>query len=64
VPLLGDLPLLGHLFRSEKDSTVKTELILMITPRVIDNTSQWQGIRQKLSEGLELIKLPEEKSSN
>lgn len=64
VPFLGDLPLLGHLFRSEKDSTVKTELILMITPRVIDNTSQWQGIRQKLSEGLELINLPEEKSSN
>jgi len=64
VPLLGDLPILGHLFRSEKDSTVKTELILMITPRVIDNTSQWQGIRQKLSEGLELINLPEEKSSN
>ncbi len=64
IPLLGDLPLIGHLFSSQKDSTTKTELILMITPKVIDNTSQWQGIRQKLSEGLELIQLPEEKSSN
>lgn len=63
IPLLGDLPLIGHLFSSQKDSTTKTELILMITPKVIDNTSQWQGIRQKLSEGLELIQLPEEKSS-
>lgn len=64
IPLLGDLPVIGHLFRSQKDSTTKTELILMITPKVIDNTSQWQGIRQKLSEGLELIQLPEEKSGN
>lgn len=64
VPFLGDLPIIGKFFSTDKDSTTKTELILMITPRVIDNTSQWQGIRQKLSEGLELIQLPEEKTSN
>ncbi|MFN6969848.1 MAG: type II secretion system protein GspD [Rheinheimera sp.] len=64
IPFLGDLPVIGKFFSAERDSTTKTELILMITPRVIDNTSQWQGIRQKLSEGLELIQLPEEKTSN
>ena len=64
VPLLGDLPILGNLFKSQKDSTTKTELLLLITPRVIDNTSQWQNVRNKLASGLELLQLPEEKNSN
>lgn len=35
VPILKDLPLLKYLFGTENDSVSKTELILMITPRVI-----------------------------
>lgn len=35
VPLLGDIPILGRLFRSDSDDKSKTELILSITPRLI-----------------------------
>lgn len=35
VPLLGDLPLLGSAFRSTKKTTSSTELVFVITPRII-----------------------------
>jgi len=35
VPLLGDLPLLGGLFKSETEETITSELVIFITPRVI-----------------------------
>lgn len=35
VPGLGDLPLLGRLFASNRDSNTKTEIVLLITPHVI-----------------------------
>jgi general secretion pathway protein D len=35
VPFLGDLPVLGRLFSSQKDTKDKTELILSITPRLV-----------------------------
>jgi general secretion pathway protein D len=36
VPVLGDLPYLGKLFRSESTKTRKTNLIIFVTPRIID----------------------------
>jgi general secretion pathway protein D len=35
VPFFKDLPYLGYLFGKKSDSTVKTELIILLTPRVI-----------------------------
>jgi len=35
VPVLGDIPLLGGLFRSKKDTTVKREVIIVLTPFVL-----------------------------
>lgn len=35
IPLLGDIPLLGNLFRSKNKSTTETELVIFITPHVI-----------------------------
>ncbi len=37
IPLLGDLPLLGGLFRFEGESTVNSELVIFITPHVMIN---------------------------
>lgn len=36
VPLLGDLPFLGRLFRSEGSSSVKRNLMIFVTPTLID----------------------------
>ena len=38
VPILGDIPLIGFLFRSQSKSMVKKELLFMITPRIIKDT--------------------------
>ena len=37
VPRLGDLPLLGRLFSNQRDELSKTEIVLLITPRIIRN---------------------------
>ena len=36
VPLLGDIPVLGNLFKTTSKENSKTELIIFITPRILD----------------------------
>jgi general secretion pathway protein D len=36
VPLLGDLPFVGRLFRSESSQTLKKNLMIFVTPTIID----------------------------
>lgn len=42
VPWLSRIPLLGYLFRQKKESTVKSELVILLQPKVIEN-NQWQN---------------------
>ncbi|MGN0844222.1 MAG: type II secretion system secretin GspD [Kiritimatiellia bacterium] len=42
IPILGDIPLLGRLFRSESDEKTRTEIIVFLTPRVIDTPGQME----------------------
>lgn len=37
VPGLGDLPILGRLFSTQRDDRNKTEIVLLITPRILRN---------------------------
>jgi len=37
VPGLGDIPLLGRLFSSNRDDNNKSEIVLLITPRILRN---------------------------
>ncbi|MEQ8803408.1 MAG: type II secretion system protein GspD, partial [Haliea sp.] len=43
VPLLGDIPLLGRLFRSDAVSVVKTNLLIFIRPTIIRDDRQLAG---------------------
>jgi len=36
IPLLGDMPLLGALFRFEGEDTIISELVVFITPRIVE----------------------------
>jgi type IV pilus assembly protein PilQ len=36
IPLLRNIPILGHLFKSTKKSKGKTELMIFITPRIVE----------------------------
>ena len=40
VPILGDIPILGALFTSIENQTVRTEIIAFITPLVVDNPDE------------------------
>jgi type IV pilus assembly protein PilQ len=35
IPVLGDLPIVGSLFRSKKRNVVQTELVVFVTPRIL-----------------------------
>lgn len=52
VPLLGSLPLIGALFRGNTDAGDKTELVIFVTPRVIESADEWQDIKAKFGAGL------------
>ncbi len=39
VPVIGDFPVIGALFKKTKDSNIRTELIILITPHIIDESS-------------------------
>lgn len=44
VPLLGDIPLLGFLFRTSSNSTTKSNLLVFITPHVIKDPSDFADV--------------------
>lgn len=50
VPLLGKLPILGSLFTSKGKSNGRTELMVLITPRIISESSELDELGSKLSE--------------
>ncbi len=43
LPGLGDIPVVGRLFSNQRDSGSKTEIILLITPRVVRNLALPEG---------------------
>ena len=43
VPILGDIPLIGTLFRSTSSTKKKNEMVIMITPKIITDTEDATG---------------------
>jgi type II secretory pathway component GspD/PulD (secretin) len=43
VPLLGDIPLIGALFRGTTDSTKRQEIIVMLTPHIVSEPAETQA---------------------
>jgi len=41
VPILGDIPLLGGLFRHKQLTRIKKELVILLKPTVIEHGSDW-----------------------
>jgi len=39
VPILGDIPILGALFRSRSNSNTRSEVIILLTPKIIEDTA-------------------------
>lgn len=50
VPVLGDIPWVGNLFQTKGKNKVRTELIILITPRVILDTVDLDDFSNRLNE--------------
>lgn len=52
VPVLKDIPLLGNLFRQQRKVNVRSELVILLKPLVVDSRNTWsrylQQTRQRL----------------
>ena len=56
VPILGDLPILGHLFRETTHKKTKTNLLLFLTPYIIRDQSDFRAIfERKMKERQEFV---------
>lgn len=57
IPLLKDVPLLGNLFKNQSRSKIKTELVLMIIPYIIETHDQAASISQAIINRMETLEL-------
>ena len=58
VPFLGDIPILGHLFRRSQTTLSKQNLVILLTPYIIDSSEDLQRIREaKIEEREEFLRL-------
>ena len=56
VPILGDIPILGYLFKYKKKTTEKTNLLIVLTPYIIrDQTDLRRILKKKMEERREFI---------
>ena len=56
VPLLGDIPILGWLFKTRTTFHNKTNLYIFITPKIVDNPAELASIYYKKRDVMEDIK--------
>ena len=57
IPLLGDIPLLGNLFKHDSTAVRKRRLVIIITPYIIPKSKDLTFVRNELSQ----LKLLEDK---
>jgi general secretion pathway protein D len=63
IPGFGDIPMLGRLFANQEDKKDKTEIVLAITPRILNNirrpeselSEYWSGTELSINDRLQLV---------
>ncbi|WP_420266562.1 secretin N-terminal domain-containing protein [Candidatus Magnetominusculus dajiuhuensis] len=53
IPLLGDIPILGYVFKYRSEDVTRTELLIFITPRILTNTDDAHNITREIGERFE-----------
>lgn len=59
VPLAGDIPVIGNLFKDKNDTIARTELMIAITPQVIRDNSQMGQIASEFRDRLNFSTRPQ-----
>jgi len=57
VPVLGDIPLLGNLFKSKKVTRIKRELVILLKPTTINNGQDWSDATGESQERIRKIRV-------
>jgi len=55
VPGIGDLPIVGRLFSSHNNNATKTEIVLLITPRIVRNIARPEFRFEEFPSGTESV---------
>ena len=55
VPLLGEVPVFGRLFRNDSDQNAKSEIVLLITPRIVRNVMRPASMAAAFPSGTEAV---------
>nr|WP_321465002.1 type II secretion system secretin GspD [uncultured Desulfobulbus sp.] len=55
VPVLGDIPVLGWLFKSHSNSQEKTNLYIFITPHIVENPAELADLYHKKRQNMESL---------
>lgn len=63
IPLLSDIPILGNLFKTTDERADRTELLVLITPRVVRSQAEAQKVTDELRRRLKSLE-PLEKKIN
>lgn len=57
VPLLGDIPILGYLFKHKKVTRIKKELVILLKPTVIQLDQDWNDAVGESQERIKKIRI-------
>ena len=64
IPLLGDIPWVGNLFKHKTKSEVKTELMIFLTPHIIHNPTDMAALSDAEKAKFDALKALSEKELN
>ncbi len=56
VPLLGDIPLIGWLFKTRNERVDKTNLFIFLTPHIVENPAELASLYYKKRDVMEYVK--------
>jgi general secretion pathway protein D len=59
VPLVGDIPVVGNLFKNKSDNITRTELFIAITPQVVRDPRQIRSVADEFRDKLNLTTRPQ-----
>ncbi|WP_206012037.1 secretin N-terminal domain-containing protein [Pseudoalteromonas sp. Z1A8] len=61
VPFFSTIPLIGSLFDGTDNNTNKTELVVLVTPRIVNSTAEWESVYNQFKMSLTELNLDENK---
>jgi len=62
IPIVGDIPVVGNLFKNKTDTIARTELLIAITPRVVKDAGQIRDIAAEFRDKLNFSTRPERRA--